>query len=108
MSTWFIAEPAGKRPPGVRGHDRNKHDQTEERLSQAGVKDSDLVFQHGDAKAAQNSLQNHAANCDQTERLDCRPLFGSPKPDCENDGEKSDSRCNQAMSMLKQNATDPL
>src|SRR5437764_15485396 len=71
------------------------------------MKDSDLVFQHRHAQAAQNSLQNHSGNCDQTERLDCRPLFGSPKPDRENNGEKSDRRRDQAMGVLEQNAADP-
>ena len=35
-------------------------------------------------------------------------IFGSPEPDRENDGEKSDRRCDQAMRVLEQNAADPL
>src|SRR2546423_1787395 len=78
-----------------------KRNYSEERLGQRGVKDSDFIFQHRDAQAAENSLQNHTSNGDQTKCLNRLSIFGSPNPNREDDGEKSDRRRNQAMGVLE-------
>ena len=65
------------------------------------MKDPDLVFQHRDAKAAENSLQNHSRDREQAERLNDLTIFNAPNPERESDGEQSDGRSDQAMRVLK-------
>src|SRR5205085_12199669 len=67
-----------KRTPEIGGHNRDQDDQTEKRLRETGVKDSNLIFQHRDPQATENPLQNYAGDGDQAERLDRLSIFDSP------------------------------
>jgi len=53
------------------------------------VENSDFIFQHGHPQTAENSLENHAGDREQTKRFNRLSIFGSPNPDRENDCEKS-------------------
>jgi hypothetical protein len=71
------------------------------------VKDADLIFHHGHAKTAQNSLQNHTDNRDHAQAADPSSVFAQPKPHGEDDREKSNQRTHQSMRVLEQNSADP-
>src|SRR3989442_719566 len=63
--------------------------QSEDRLRKTGMKDSDLILQHGDAQTAENALQNDAGDSNQTEIAQRLSILTAPNPDREKDGEKS-------------------
>ena len=96
-----------ERPPKIRGNESDHDNQSKERLGEAGVKDSDLIFQHGHAQTAEDALQNYAGERDQTKTTDPVSIFGEPEPDRENDGEKPYRGRNEAMRVLKKNPADP-
>ena len=71
------------------------------------MKDSDLVFKHGDAQSAEHALQNHRAEGKRAEVANPSPRFAAPKPDREDDRQKPNCRSNQAVGVLKKNSADP-
>src|SRR6188472_623925 len=99
--------PVRERRPEFRRDQRDEDKQPEESLSNTGVKDADLIFHHRDSKTAQNSLQNHTDDCDHAKVADPSPLFAHPKPNGQDDREKSDQRTHQSMRMLEQDSADP-
>ena len=64
-----------KRAPKISRDERDDDKQTEESLRDAGVKNSDLILEHRDAQPAENSLQNHTADRDQTESANPLSIF---------------------------------
>ena len=56
------------------------------------MKDSDLVFQHGHAETAENSLQDNAGNSDHAKIAHPSSIVTAPKPNRENDRQESDCR----------------
>src|SRR6476661_1595262 len=99
--------PLCERRPEFRRQQRDENKQSEESLSDTGVKDADLIFHHRDSKTTQNSLQNHTDNRDHAQAADPSPVFAQPKPDSQDDREKSDQGTHQSMGVLKQNSADP-
>src|SRR6266496_6718314 len=97
----------GKRAPEFRSNESDHDDQSKKRLRKAGMKDSDLVFKHGDTKSAEHALQNHRAEGNRSEVANPSPRFAAPKPDREDDRQKAYRRSNQAVRVLKKNPTDP-
>ena len=85
------ASDSGYSAPRSRSHQRDNNDQTEERLRQTGMKDSDFIFQHRDAQTAQNTLQNDGSNRGDSEHTDPTARVYQPKPHGKDNGEKSDS-----------------
>ena len=75
----------GKRAPEFRSNESDHDDQSKKRLREAGMKDSDLVFKHGDAQSAEHALQDHRAERDHPEVANPSPRFAAPKPDREDD-----------------------
>src|SRR6185369_10551211 len=96
--------PVCERRPEFRRHQRDENKQSEESLSDTGVKDADLIFHHRDSKTAQNSLQNHADNRDDAQAADPPPVVAYPKPRGEDDREETDQRTHQSMRVLEQNS----
>ena len=78
----LICEPS----PKICRHQRDDHEQSKERLRDAGVKDSDFIFHHGDANPAKNSLQDYASKRNRAQLAHPLSIFAEPKPDGENDG----------------------
>src|ERR1700758_3945610 len=99
--------PICDRQPKFRRYQRDENKQPEESLSDAGVKDADLILHHGDAKTTQNSLQNHANDGNSSQVANPSPVVAQPKPHCENNRKKSNQRTHQTMRVLKQNSADP-
>src|ERR1041385_1228456 len=97
----------GERSPEVCRHQRDHNNESEKRLRQTGMKNSDFVFEHRHTQTAENALQNNAGDSNQTEIAYRLSILTAPNPDRENDGEKSNCGCNQAMSVLKKNPADP-
>ena len=84
----FICE----RPPKSCRHQRNEDKQPEKCLRNTGVKDTDFIFHHGDAKATENSLRDHATKRDHAEIAHPLPIFTDPEPDRENNRQKANER----------------
>src|SRR5437879_13536508 len=76
---FWIDISVAERSPEVGRNDSNHNNQAKEGLRETGVKDSDLIFQHGDAEAAENYLQNHSRNRTQTKRIDRCAIDTSPQ-----------------------------
>src|SRR4051812_5218545 len=93
--------------PQSRCRERNDNEYSEKRLGEEGMENSDLVFQHRHAQSAENALQNNGAERAPAEIAHPTAGINSPDPDRENDGEKSDGRRDQPMSVLKENSADP-
>src|SRR6266513_4403652 len=78
-----------KRSPEICRDYCNENEQREKGLSDARVKDANFVSEHGDTKAAENSLQDYAGERNQAEVAHPAPAFAAPKPARQNDREKS-------------------
>src|SRR4029450_779356 len=89
-------------------YQRNHHQQREKGLRDARVKDADFIFEHSDTQATENSLQDYTSERNYAEVAHPSPAFAAPKPDRQNDREKSNGGSNQAMGMLKHDPADPI
>jgi hypothetical protein len=97
-----------ERPPEICRQQRNNHEQPEKCLRDTGVKDSNFIFHHGDAKPAKDSLKDYAGQRDYAQVAHPSSRFAEAEPDSENDGQKPNERTHQAMGVLEQNSADPL
>jgi len=75
----------GQGSPELRGRERDKDNQSEKRLGQTGMKDSDFIFQHGDAQATEHALQNHRGEGAESESTQPPSAFNAVQPRREND-----------------------
>ena len=98
---------AAESAPGSRSHQRDDDDQTEEGLRQAGMKDSDFIFQHRHAQTTENTLQNDGADRGDAEDTNPTAWVYEPKPRCQDNCKKSDGGGDQTMSVFKKNPADP-
>ena len=89
------------------GNERDDDEGTEIRLREAGVKNSDLIFQQSDAQTTEHALQNNRGERGVTEIAHPATRFGSPKPNGQNDGEKSDCGSDEPMGVFEKNSADP-
>src|SRR4029077_11506802 len=56
-----------ERPPKACRYKGDHHQQREKGFREAGMKDADFVFEHGDTKATENALQDYSGERDQAE-----------------------------------------
>ena len=93
--------------PGLRGHQCDDNHQGEESLRQTGMKNSDLILQHGNAQTTEDSLQDHGADRSEGQHAHPAARFCTPKPHCKNDGEHSYGGGDQTVGMLEKNPANP-
>ena len=90
-----------ERPPETCRHQRDEHEHPEECLRDASMKDPDLIFHHGNAKAAEDSLEDDSGKRNHAEAAHPPPVVAQPQPRGENDRKKSHERTHQTMRVLK-------
>src|SRR4051794_682022 len=81
--------------PGARCYDRDINDQSQERLRQESVKNSDLILQHGHTKTAKEALQNDSTESDETKPPYGGTVIGNPEPNREHNSQASNQRRDQ-------------
>src|SRR5205814_8824912 len=92
---------------GSRSTQRNEEILTEDGLCQAGVKDSDFIFQHRHPQTTKNTLQDDGTNRGEAERTNPATWVYQPKPGCKDNCKKSNGGSDQTVSVLKKNSADP-
>src|SRR3954452_6937958 len=84
----FVSRDRYRSSPYSRSHQRNYHNQTEEGLSETGMKDSYLILQHRDPQSAEYALQNNGQDGGQPEHSHPATGLRKPQPHGQNDREK--------------------
>ena len=72
--------------PEISRDQGDKNDEAKKCLRQTRVKNTDLVFQHGDTKTSEDALQNNAQDGVKSQLPDPAAFVRAPKPDGKNDG----------------------
>ena len=72
------------------------------------MENPDLLLVQGYPQTAENSLQDHGEDGQNTEPPEPAALFLAPQPDRQNYREQSHTGSDESMGMLVENASDPL
>ncbi len=99
---------AGNSAPQLRRGERDHHEHSQIGLGEAGVENSDFIFQQSHAQSAENPLDNDRGERRIAEIAQPAAIVRAPDPDRKDDGHESDRRGNEPMGMLEKNSTNPL
>src|SRR3989442_877676 len=100
MDRWRAAvlESRAIRHPPSAGEQRNAHDDSQENLRQAGVRDRHSIMQiEKHRQSAQDGLSKHCPKSSNTEPPHPSAPLRTPEPDGQNQGEKQDRAGNLAV-----------